>query len=207
MQDKYHGGVLRWLILVEESEYDHIYHNDVFLLTKMMMKDSKHKMTFAIPLHEPLPSQYYIRAINDQWLGAETTLPVSLQSLILPRGMVPHTELLDLEPLPVTALRNPLYESLYKFRHFNPIQTQAFHTLYHSDKNVLLGAPTGSGKTISAELAMLRIFKENPEQKVIYIAPLKALVRERIKDWGDGLCRKLGKKMVELTGDFTPDIR
>lgn len=42
--------------------------------------------------------------------------------------------------------------------------------------------------------------------QVIYIAPLKALVRERIKDWGQGFCRTLGKRMVELTGDFTPDM-
>ena len=50
---------------------------------------------------------------------------------------------------------------------------QAFHTLYNSDENVLLGAPTGSGKTISAELAMLRVFNHYPGQKIIYIAPLK----------------------------------
>lgn len=42
--------------------------------------------------------------------------------------------------------------------------------------------------------------------QVIYIAPLKALVRERIKDWGKGLCPALGKRMVELTGDYTPDM-
>ena len=45
--------------------------------------------------------------------------------------------------------------------------------LYHSDESVLLGAPTGSGKTISAELAMLRAFSAHPGAKVIYIAPLK----------------------------------
>lgn len=41
---------------------------------------------------------------------------------------------------------------------------QAFHTLYHTDEPVLLGAPTGSGKTISAELTMMRIFSEHPGQ-------------------------------------------
>ena len=51
---------------------------------------------------------------------------------------------------------------------------QAFHTLYHTDESVLLGAPTGSGKTISAELAMLRVFRAHPGMNVIYIAPLKA---------------------------------
>ena len=37
--------------------------------------------------------------------------------------------------------------------------------------------------------------------QVIYIAPLKALVRERINDWTGGLCKRLGKRMVELTGE------
>ena len=54
-----------------------------------------------------------------------------------------------------------------------PPSVQAFHVLYHSDESVLLGAPTGSGKTISAELAMLRAFSAHPGAKVIYIAPLK----------------------------------
>ena len=76
------------------------------------------------------------------------------------------SELLDLQPLPVTALGNREYESLYKFTHFNPIQTQIFHTLYHTDTNVLLGAPTGSGKTIAAEMAMFRVFNKYPSAKV-----------------------------------------
>ncbi len=59
-------------------------------------------------------------------------------------------------------------------QHDHPeVWLQAFHALYHTDENVLLGAPTGSGKTISAELAMLRVFNHYPGQKIIYIAPLK----------------------------------
>ena len=42
---------------------------------------------------------------------------------------------------------------------------------------------------------------------MIYIAPLKALVRERIRDWKLRLEGRLGKKVVELTGDVTPDVR
>jgi Lhr-like helicase len=55
-------------------------------------------------------------------------------------------------------------------------------------QNVLVGAPTGSGKTITGELAILRLLNEHPGAKTIYIAPLKALARERLLDWQ----RKLG---------------
>ena len=58
---------------------------------------------------------------------------------------------------------------------------QIFHTLYHTDENVLLGAPTGSGKTISAELAILHAFAAHPDRKVVYIAPLK--VRQKRAPW------------------------
>lgn len=75
-------------------------------------------------------------------------------------------DLLPLEPLPIRALNNPHYEALYSFTHFNPIQTQVFHTLYYQDVNVLLGAPTGSGKTAMAELAIFRVFNATPEKKV-----------------------------------------
>ena len=39
---------------------------------------------------------------------------------------------------------------------------QVFSTLYNSDESALLGAPTGSGKTICAEFAVLRMLKEVP---------------------------------------------
>ena len=72
------------------------------------------------------------------------TYPINFQQLILPDQHPPHTDMLDLKPLPVTALKRPEWEELYPFAYFNPIQTQLFHILYHSDHNVLLGAPTGS---------------------------------------------------------------
>ncbi len=68
---------------------------------------------------------------------------LTFKHLILPEQYPPHTELLDLHPLPVAALHNKEYQALYPYSHFNPIQTQVFHTLYYTDHNVLIGAPTG----------------------------------------------------------------
>lgn len=62
-----------------------------------------------------------------------------------------------------------------------------------------------TGKTITAEIAIFRVFNQNPRGKVVYIAPLKALVKERINDWKIRFEKRLGKIVVELTGDVAPD--
>jgi len=204
--DRIHGSVEPWWIWIEDSENENVYHTEYFLLYKKT-KDEIQKLIFTIPIFEPLPPQYFVHAVSDRWLGAECIVPISFQHLILPHQHPPHTELLDLQPLPVTALHNKQFENLFKFSHFNPIQTQVFHTMYHTDHNALVGAPTGSGKTIAGELAMMKVFRDTPHLKVVYIGPLKALVRERLNDWSVRLGEKMGKKVIELTGDYTPNIK
>ena len=57
--------------------------------------------------------------------------------------------------------RNVEFEKMYKgFRSFNPMQTQTYNVLYNSDDNVLVAAPTGSGKTVCGEFAVMRMIKE-----------------------------------------------
>lgn len=207
--DKVHGKSLQaFWIWIEDPDSNFIYHHEYFILTKKMVcQHLEQELVVTIPLSESLPTQYLVKVTSDHWLGCEATFPLTFHDLILPETHPPHTNLLTLQPLPVTALKDPDFESLYNFSHFNPIQTQIFHCLYHTDNNVLLGAPTGSGKTIAAEIAMFRVFREYPDRKIVYIAPLKALVRERINDWKARLEERLGKRVVELTGDVTPDIK
>jgi len=206
--DYLHGMSESYYIWVENSETSEIYHHEYFILSRRKLHDD-HELNFTIPLSDPLPKQIYVRAVSDRWLGAETVTAVSFQHLIRPDTESVYTDLLNLQPLPISALKNPALEEIYaqRFQYFNPMQTQLFHTLYHRPVNVLLGSPTGSGKTVAAELAMWWAFRERPGSKVVYIAPMKALVRERVKDWGARLARPLGLKLVELTGDNTPDTR
>uniref|UniRef100_A0AA85J1R0 Activating signal cointegrator 1 complex subunit 3 n=1 Tax=Trichobilharzia regenti TaxID=157069 RepID=A0AA85J1R0_TRIRE len=203
-----HGLQQSYWVWIEDPDQGVIFHSEYWTLNKRMYSTKTPQvLNFTIPLYEPYPNQYFVRVLSDCWLGADSTCPVSFKRLILPSSDPPHTDLLRLQPLPITALKNSNYELLYNFTHFNPIQTQLFHTLYHQNVNVLLGAPTGSGKTVAAELAIFRVFNESPKQKCVYIAPLKALVRERIEDWSIRIGQKLKKRVVELTGDVTPDIQ
>lgn len=57
--------------------------------------------------------------------------------------------------------RKFFYKIVYKL-----ISLQVFHCLYNTNQNALIGAPTGSGKTLCAELAMFRIFCQYPNKKV-----------------------------------------
>ncbi|KAI9683875.1 MAG: hypothetical protein M1829_004209 [Trizodia sp. TS-e1964] len=206
--DRHNGTSEAYWIWVEHSETSEIYHHEYFVLTRRKMH-SDNELNFTIPMADPLPSQIYVRAVSDRWLGAETITPVSFQHLIRPDTESVFTDLLNLQPLPISALKNPTLEAIYgeRFQFFNPMQTQIFHCLYHTPANVLLGSPTGSGKTVAAELAMWWAFRERPGSKVVYIAPMKALVRERVKDWQKRLTRQMGLKLVELTGDNTPDTQ
>ncbi|KAI9492472.1 Sec63 Brl domain-containing protein [Zychaea mexicana] len=206
--DRVHGSVEPWWIWAEDSENVEIYYSEYFLLQRKQFGEPV-KILFTVPIVEPLPSQIYIRAVSDRWLGAETVLPVSFQHLILPQLNPPHTDLLDLQPLPVTALHDDVLEGVcaQRFSHFNPVQTQIFHTLYNTEHNALVGAPTGSGKTVAAELVMWWAFRQHPGTKVVYIAPMKALVKERVFDWNKRLTGPMNKKLVELTGDVTPDLK
>ncbi|KAK9480126.1 Sec63 Brl domain-containing protein [Lipomyces japonicus] len=205
--DRVNGSAESFWIWVEDSDDSTILHSSKFILSKKHLNDP-HEMDFFIPLSDPLPGQIVVRAVSNTWAGAETVTPISFQHLIRPENENIQTKLLNLRPLPISALENPVIEEIYrqKFNYFNPMQTMIFHCLYHSATNVLLGSPTGSGKTVAAELSMWWAFREYPKCKVVYIAPMKALVRERVDDW----TARLGiadKRVVELTGDSAPDAK
>src|SRR5204863_6725480 len=118
------------------------------VISKKKMKEPI-EVDCTIPLTDPLPSQIFVRAVSDKWLGVDNYQPVSFQHLILPEMNTPETRLLNLRPLSVSALQDEVLETIYgsKFFYFNPLQTQVFHVMYHTNQTVLLGAPTGSGKT------------------------------------------------------------
>lgn len=206
--DKYHGSAQFFWLTVEESDRSEILHVEKFILHKKQLH-SPHEMDFMIPLSDPLPAQVVVRVVSDLWIGSETVHAVSFQHLIRPSNETIKTDLLRLQPLPVTALHNPDVEKIYssKFKYFNPMQTMVFHSLYNTNSSVFVGSPTGSGKTVVAELAIWHAFNEFPLSKVVYIAPMKALVRERVDDWRERICKNTSHRLVELTGDSLPTIQ
>jgi len=208
---------LFWVV-VEDGDGERVLHSEPFIL-KAQHSAVDHLVDFVVPLFEPLPPQYFIKVTSDRWLHSEVVTTVSFRHLILPAKYPPCTELLDLQPLPVGVLRrkgvDPAFEKLFSdpasgiapILHFNPIQTQSFNALFESDDNVLVCAPTGSGKTICGEFAMLRLFASSETAKCVYLAPKNDVAGAMLKHWTHRFGAMLGKKVVRLTGESAVDLK
>ena len=99
------------------------------------------------------------------------------------------------------------YESL------NRLQSAVYPVAYQSNENMLVCAPTGAGKTDVAMLSVLRcisrystvqgskIHVDRDAFKIVYVAPMKALVSEIVAKFFKRL-QYLGIRVRELTGDM-----
>ncbi|KAL8714924.1 MAG: hypothetical protein Q9220_001437 [cf. Caloplaca sp. 1 TL-2023] len=206
-----HGTAESFWILVEDCDGEDILFHDQFLLRKDYAESEmkEHLVEFTVPITEPMPPNYFITVLSDRWLQAETKLAVSFEKLVLPEKFPPHTPLLDLQPLPVSALKRQDFQDLYEgLAEFNKVQTQVFSSLFTTNDSVFIGAPTGNGKTTCAEFAILRHWSSRASGRAVYIAPFQELVDQRLADWQGRLAKVAGgKQIVKLSGETTADLR
>ncbi|GLA46533.1 sec63 [Aspergillus niger] len=138
-----------------------------------------------IPLSRPAELSSVVR--QDRQRGPfQQHFPVSIRGIVL----VSVHELPD------------KYRSIFPFPVFNAVQSKCFQSAYKTDSNIVLAAPTGSGKTAIMELAICRLLNclKDERFKVIYQAPTKSLCSEKFRDWSRKF-NTLGLQCAELTGD------
>ncbi|RDB22853.1 putative helicase mug81 [Hypsizygus marmoreus] len=153
-------------------------------------------------------------------IGTVRTMCEDFEEVIIPpaRPVPPKvTERL----IPVEELDSLAKECFPGYTSLNRIQSIVYPTAYGSNENLLICAPTGAGKTDVAMLTILRVIEQHrssfPENentiahirssinrdsfKIIYVAPMKALVSEIVRKLAKRL-KWLLIKVRELTGDM-----
>ena len=106
--------------------------------------------------------------------------------------------------IPLVSLKDlpDRFRSLFPFPLFNAVQSRCYDTAFRTNENLVLSAPTGSGKTVVMELAICHLMHvvRGEDFKIVYQAPTKALCSERCGDWQSKF-GPLGMQCAELTGD------
>lgn len=131
-----------------------------------------------------------------------------------PKPLAPGERLLPIAELPKWT--HPAFAGVTDS--LNRVQSRLWRQALETDENLLLCAPTGAGKTNVALLTMLReigkhvtgvredggrVFMRDAGGdpfKIIYIAPMKALVQEMVQSFTRRLA-PYGLRVAELTGD------
>jgi len=92
------------------------------------------------------------------------------------------------------------FASLFPFSSFNQMQSHVLPSLLGSDDDIVVAAPTASGKTVLAELAMIRELSKPQPNKILYLAPLRALTNEKEGEW-QALFTPLGFEVYVVSGE------
>ncbi|ADD05249.1 DEAD/DEAH box helicase [Natrialba magadii ATCC 43099] len=91
----------------------------------------------------------------------------------------------------------PEFADAFAFEEFNRMQREALPALLEREENVVASAPTASGKTALAELAICKALADGGT--ALFIAPLRALTNEKEDDWDR--FEELGYTVYVVTGE------
>ena len=97
----------------------------------------------------------------------------------------------------------PEFADAFEFEEFNRMQREALPAVLETDDNVVAAAPTASGKTALAELAICRTLSRGGT--ALFLAPLRALTTEKESEWER--FEELGYSVAVVTGERDLDPR
>ncbi|NXG69577.1 HFM1 helicase, partial [Baryphthengus martii] len=176
--------------------------------TSENMKEMRKEGLWRNNHHAPITKDldFTLREINNEDMASENGIQM--------KSFSNASEILDMSgnyyySISRKIVQSTQFRSIFKeFPYFNYAQSIALDELLYTDRNFVICAPTGSGKTVMFELAITRLLMKAPlpwlNIKVVYMAPIKALCSQRFDDWKEKF-GPIGLSCKELTGDTMMD--
>ncbi len=97
----------------------------------------------------------------------------------------------------------PEFADAFPFERFNGMQSAVLPAVLQTDENVVVSAPTASGKTGVAEVAICATLRAGGT--ALFVAPLRALTNEKEREWER--FEDLGYTVTVVTGERDLDPR
>ncbi|ELP91343.1 U5 small nuclear ribonucleoprotein 200 kDa helicase, putative [Entamoeba invadens IP1] len=163
-----------WLCVVD-MDGSNILSYQYFVL-KENHKTKSLDFELYVPIIEPVPFSYFVYVVSDSFVKCTSTCVVRMDTLILPTKFITPTKVLPLKALDTQFVIHELgLDGKVKlpFKLLNEIQTQVFQSVVESNNSVYVGAHSGAGKTLIAELAIMKQLKTDEKRAVIYISPFE----------------------------------
>lgn len=175
------GQSLLFWILVLDADGNELFHREPFAL-KSRFAAEEHLVAFVLcDLPEPLPMFLLIKIESDSYLHCTTTLAVPLHSLLPPKKALPFSELLDLQLIPTSSLPTASFFQAQRITTLWPSQTQTYSLMQQQQDNMLVAMPVG--KTLLAEVAMLRALELDSGARILYLSPEPMAVQVKFAKW------------------------
>lgn len=204
--ETHHGYSQRFWLFVEDTNQEVILHNEIIYIRRFDSDGQTVSTSFVVPYLRPAHPGYFIRLFADNWFGCDHRLWLPIEGLSLPDEEAIKTELMDIHAQSIRSVDHPQFEREYarqQISSLNQIQTQVFEQIKNMDRDLILLAPAGSGKTLCAELAIiqcLRIYGDTA--KGGYVAANPDSARRVMDKW----MHIFGEQEVALlTGNYRLD--
>lgn len=199
----YSGQTLRYWMWIEDATSGFIYHSEAVIIHQQRFQRWQQLETLEplveFQVHLPIflkhnedAAYYTIRVVSDHYVGIDTFCEIAYTLSQSVKAQTTLTPILELHPLPIASVlafggtEHVLGEHNSFPSTLNSIQSQVFHSLYHQNDDMLLCAPNGSGKTLCAEFAMVRVWNRlqmGTRKWILYITPMQEMALAAANRW------------------------
>ncbi|KAM0787951.1 hypothetical protein ACM66B_006155 [Microbotryomycetes sp. NB124-2] len=178
--DKRHGPVEAFWLWIEDEQGQEILQS-----TRIIVRQTTTVVNhqFVVVLTS-VPQSLTARVVSDVWLGAEYEFAIELGHVVMPQAPPPHLPLHDLPLLTFREIfaQHPRVLNAYTSQRaaltLDGVQTQTFHSVFHTANNVLLCAAGAQSRGVMLEFAIWRAFLQKPDARVLLVVPRKALATQ-----------------------------